>query len=146
MALKIHGPNFGVGGGPDSESEVLRAASALLADAHLPGLWVILTAWDPEPIPDLDGRNTRVSFCRAVALALTAPRPDWQGSRIRLLPRETTPLAGHNGNGNHLSPPGLRLHLLQDALTRPTPVKHLWRLDGGGWMELACQGTGVTQS
>jgi hypothetical protein len=71
QALKIHGPNFGVGGGPCGETEALLAAAALLADRPLPGVWVVLTRMDPE-LPD-DGKTGRPApgtFCQAVALAL----------------------------------------------------------------------------
>jgi hypothetical protein len=56
QALKIHGPNFGVGGGPGGTVEVLLAATALLEGKRLPGVWIVLTCLDPESPPDEAGR------------------------------------------------------------------------------------------
>jgi hypothetical protein len=71
QALKIHGPNFGVGGGPGGEAEVLLAGLGLLHDMRLPGVWVVLTRLDPE-LPD-DGKTGKPvpgTFCQGLALAL----------------------------------------------------------------------------
>src|SRR5262249_45288587 len=77
QALSIHGPNLGVGGGPTGAAEIFMAAAALLADNKRPGLWVILTGFDPEPqLEDLrphplNGQfKTRIRWS-GVALALT---------------------------------------------------------------------------
>ena len=48
QALKIHGPNFGVGGGPEGTAEALLAATALLQGKQLAGVWVVLTCLRPE--------------------------------------------------------------------------------------------------
>jgi hypothetical protein len=74
QALKIHGPNFGVGGGPRGASEVMLAAAALLQGQRLPGVWVILTCLDPELPPDEGGRATPGTQAVGLALALT-PAP-----------------------------------------------------------------------
>ena len=71
QALKIHGPNFGVGGGPGCEAEVLLAGAALLEGMRLPGVWVVITRLDPE-LPD-DGKTGRPvpgTFSRGLAMAL----------------------------------------------------------------------------
>jgi hypothetical protein len=71
QALKIHGPNFGGGGGPGNETEGLLAGVAMLEGMRLPGVWVVLTRMHPE-LPD-DGKSGRPvpgSFAWAVALAL----------------------------------------------------------------------------
>jgi hypothetical protein len=81
-ALKIHGPNFGVGGGPEAAVEVLLAAVALLERRPLPGLWVVWTAQEPEGPMDLDGRGDPNTVCRGLAVALTPPRP--KEPRLRL--------------------------------------------------------------
>lgn len=81
MALKSHGPNFGAGGGPGHVAEGLTAALSLLAKGDAPGVWVIFTGWDPEPIPDLAGSSDTDSMGTAVALALTA---GGNGPSIRL--------------------------------------------------------------
>jgi hypothetical protein len=84
LALKIHGPNFGVGGGPSGVSESFLAAAALLEGARLPGLWVVLTGCDPEPNTEAAGGPDRASVCNALAFALVAARPNGQGLRFRV--------------------------------------------------------------
>src|SRR5262249_10648029 len=54
LALQTHGPNFGVGGGPEGAGEVLLAAAALFARGEVPGLWLVLTGWDREPVTEPD--------------------------------------------------------------------------------------------
>jgi Beta-ketoacyl synthase, N-terminal domain len=75
QALKIHGPNFGVGGGPNSAADAFLLAAALLADGQLPGLWLVLTGYETEWIPAADGRPTPAPVCNAAALALTPWQP-----------------------------------------------------------------------
>jgi len=82
QALKIHGPNFGVGGGPGGVAEVLLAATAMLECQKLPGVWVVLTCLDPEQAPDQAGKPAEGTQCVGLALALTPIRTS--GSRIRL--------------------------------------------------------------
>jgi hypothetical protein len=82
QALKIHGPNFGVGGGPGGVAEVLLAATAMLECQKLPGVWVVLTCLDPEQPPDQAGKPAEGTQCVGLALALMPIRTS--GSRIRL--------------------------------------------------------------
>jgi hypothetical protein len=72
LALSLHGPNFGVGGGPNSISEGLLAALSVLSDRSLSGLWVLLTEFDPEPQPDDKGQVTNPVTCFAVAIAFVS--------------------------------------------------------------------------
>jgi len=72
MMMGIHGPNFGVGGGHGNVSEGLLAALALQHERTCPGIWLILTECWPEPIPDVQGRNTaQDAVGHAVALGLS---------------------------------------------------------------------------
>jgi hypothetical protein len=82
QALKIHGPNFGVGGGPNAVLETLLAALALLEGKKLPGVWAVLTGLDPELPPDEAGRMAPGTYCVGLALALTSV--PISSSRIRL--------------------------------------------------------------
>ncbi len=83
LAFKFRGPNLGVGGGPSGVSEALLAAAAMLGEKRLPGLWVVMTGFDPEP--DTQAIQTgNACRCSAWALALVAARPDWQGLRLRV--------------------------------------------------------------
>jgi hypothetical protein len=79
QALKIHGPNFGVGGGPGATTEALLAATALLIGKQLPGVWVVLTCLDSDLPPDKEGRMPPEAQVVGLALALTPIRPS--GSR-----------------------------------------------------------------
>jgi hypothetical protein len=86
QALRIHGPNFGAGGGPGSAAEGLLLALSFLEEGQVPGVWVVLTECDPEPLPDETGQPTAPAACHGIALALV-PAPDgWQGMRLRLRP------------------------------------------------------------
>ena len=71
QALKIHGPNFGVGGGPDDTVEALLAATALLQGKQLPGVWVVLTGLSPELPVDDAGHPPLHTQAVGLALALT---------------------------------------------------------------------------
>jgi hypothetical protein len=106
QALKIHGPNFGVGGGPGAVVEVLLAATAMLEGKKLPGVWVVLTCLDPEQPPDTAGRPAPGTQCVGLALALTpisTHRPRLRLSVVcgspdpQVLPRRETPAAGGLG-------------------------------------------------
>ncbi len=70
VALGMHGPNFGIGGGPESTAEGLLAALTFLRTARVPGMWLVLTEWDREPIPDGQGGSVTPAVCCASALAL----------------------------------------------------------------------------
>lgn len=70
IALGIHGPNVGVGGGPWAIGDGLAAALTLFDTSHVPGIWLLLTQLEPEPLPDESGRPLNDSVCHAVALAL----------------------------------------------------------------------------
>jgi hypothetical protein len=110
LAFRFRGPNFGVGGGPNGVQEALLAAAAMLEGARLPGLWVVLTGFDPEPDTRAKQAADQTSRCNALALALVAARPDWQGPRLRV-----TGKCVQFGDGKHLT--GVRLesliHLMQ---------------------------------
>ena len=103
QALRIHGPNFGVGGGPGGTIEVLLAATALLEGKRLPGVWMVLTCLDPESPPDEAGKVALGTQAVGLALALTPIRPS--GSRLRLrivrgTPDPESPTRGKNFEGN----------------------------------------------
>jgi len=81
VALGMHGPNIGAGGGRHSLSEGLVAALALLAPAasagaEVPGIWFVATSWDDEPALDHAGRPAGTGvvdpLCRGLAVALVA--------------------------------------------------------------------------
>src|SRR5205807_2272244 len=91
QTLKIQGPNFGVGGGPGAESEALLVAATLVGNRGLPGVWVVLTGYDPEMAPADPTANeppVPVPPCSGVALALTAVQGGGRGLQLRLSPPE----------------------------------------------------------
>ena len=70
IALGMHGPNLGVGGGEWSIGDGLTSALTLFETVRVPGVWLLLTEFDNEPIPDEEGRPLNDPTCHAVALAL----------------------------------------------------------------------------
>lgn len=70
QALSCHGPNYGVGGGPDHVSDGLLAAVTLLHGARLPGLWLVLTRIEPELPTGATLDVHPAAWCEALALAL----------------------------------------------------------------------------
>ena len=70
QALKVHGPNFGVGGGPAGVAEALLTADARCSTgAALPGVWVVLTVSGSRPAARR-GAATRGPAPTALRLAL----------------------------------------------------------------------------
>jgi len=137
QVLKIHGPNFGGGGGPNGLVEMLRAAMAMLHGDRLPALWLVLTGWEPEPVVGANGAPPADARCTGLALALRAPRPGWRGLRLRLAPAVQHGFAGPN-SGLSAGPDLLRLETLLTALAtvKVQSAAIVWRLDGGGRLEL----------
>lgn len=79
LVLGSHGPNFGVGGGPNHLTEGLWTSLSLLHDQCIPGVWLVASCFDPEPIPDDEGKPQTPTVGYGVALALKAAA-DCQGS------------------------------------------------------------------
>ena len=82
LALGLHGPNLGVGGGLYAAAEGAVAALTWLASGIVPGVWLVLTGWSPELIPSGRGPSPAPGECQALALALVSadglddqPRP-----------------------------------------------------------------------
>ena len=84
QALKIHGPNYGVGGGNSAAQEVVFAALALLNRMELPGVWMVIAAQEPETAVDDNGNGPPNKCVRALALALAPVSPGWRGLRLTL--------------------------------------------------------------
>jgi len=82
--LKIHGPNFGVAGGPNSAPDAFLLAASLMMDGTLPGLWLVLSGHAAEWIPNAKGAHPPAPECVAVALALTADRAGERGPRLSI--------------------------------------------------------------
>jgi hypothetical protein len=76
VALGMHGPHLGVGGGADALAEGLVTAVSLVQAAGgaavLPAVWLVATEWDEEPALDASGTPTNDPLCRGLALLLDA--------------------------------------------------------------------------
>ena len=70
VLLGCHGPNVGVGGGPQAMSDALLTASTLFDQRQCSGVWLVCTGWSPEPLPNLEGKCDSTAVCHAFALAL----------------------------------------------------------------------------
>jgi len=133
QALGIRGPNFGIGGGPGAAEEAFIIAATLLACENLPGLWVVLTGYEPEYIPEEPGQpqtnaTTRTADCLGLALALT---PQTNGERLTLRISPTNPGGCARGAAT------FRLGDFVDRFARNDAPAGPWRLSGGGWFAFA---------
>jgi hypothetical protein len=146
QALKIHGPNFGSGGGPGGAADALLTGTALL-HGGLPGVWVVLTGWEPEPVTDGKGQVvTPDCVCNAVALALTPAAAHDRRLALRVVPAGSE--ARRNGHGGVTL---LSLEAVVRTLAGPggPPATVVWQLPSGGRVELVrrpavgANGTGV---
>lgn len=73
VALGMHGPHLGIGGGPDALAEGLFAAITLFRAGPASGcdaVWLLASAWDTEPLLDSSGAAIDDPICRAVAMLL----------------------------------------------------------------------------
>ncbi len=70
LALGSHGPNLGVGGGRHAASEGFLTALTWLATGVVPGVWLVLSGWSPELVPDPGGNAPHSGECMGLALAL----------------------------------------------------------------------------
>jgi hypothetical protein len=78
VALGMHGPHIGVGGGPDALAEGLFAAVSLFQGGTGSGCdlaWLVVTDWDTEPLLDAAGMPTNDPSCRALAMLLAPADP-----------------------------------------------------------------------
>ena len=151
QALKIYGPNFGVSGGPKAGPDAFLIAGAMMVDRQLPGMWLVLTGYESEWIPALDGRPTAAPMCQAVALALTPGELSAAGLHL-LLGHVRTDAANDLGlscsTGGMALPhskdacavlahlPEFQLGLLVEELSAPTGLPTgRWRLADAHWLE-----------
>jgi hypothetical protein len=127
QALGIKGPNIAVGGGPGHLEEGLLAALTLLAEGHLPGIWLVLTQWDPEPPL---GAAEPGAVCHGLGLALLPAFSGQTGPLLRLLPADEVPAGAQ-------PLPGIA-ELAAIFSPEPVPSRpQLYRFDWGGGLEVA---------
>jgi hypothetical protein len=131
LALHIHGPAVGAGGGNDGFAGALLVALALQQEKDVPGVWLVVTAWDPEPIPDKKAAPEAEPVCRAVALALApAAAGASHDSWLRMVP---------GGSDSPVSPLEFieLFQFLADRTTAGRPRTRGFALPGGYALELA---------
>jgi hypothetical protein len=91
VALGMHGPHLGVGGGVDALAEGLCAALTLAGDpaTGTPLVWLVATEWDEEPVLDPAGDVVGDPVCRGLAVAIESAggcraAPDRPGPPLEL--------------------------------------------------------------
>jgi hypothetical protein len=134
QALRIQGPNYGIGGGPECASESCLAIAALLADPQVPAAWLLLSGWDPEPAVT-GAEMISPCVCGAAALALRRAQAGFNGLRLRIAPADDAPG----------SAPVFSLETFLEILgSEVAPAAAQWRLEGGGRVTLEQVGMGTT--
>jgi hypothetical protein len=151
QALKIHGPNFGVGGGPNAAAEALAVAGGLIADERLPGVWVVMTGYDPEMAPSnpADPEGGALAATRpvagAVALALVRQGFTRPGLRLRICAGLGQMGAPDPAAGKASWPMFSFETLLEVLADERTPPAACWRLRAG-WVALESAKAGAENS
>lgn len=131
IALKSHGMNLGVGGGPDSVSQTFLAAAGLAGDNRHAGLWIVLTGHAPEPFTQFANGVAAVPVCHGLALALVSAEPNAGGARLRVVPAVRT---SQNDTVEVRSNP-LQVSDLTNSLAALDGQALRWQMDFGGWLE-----------
>jgi hypothetical protein len=137
IVLGIRGPSLGVGGGSWSIGDGLVAALTLFDPACTPGVWLLLTEWEPEPIMQ-PGGSPIDGICRAVALAI-APGASRESNLRLCFPGGQT--NGASGLAGRAREPATEPELSQiaacvDAAQGGSASGWSCRLPGGGLLEL----------
>ncbi len=83
VALSMHGPHFGIGGGPEAFDEGLLAACSMVSQPH----WLTLTAWEMEPSLDAEGSPISDPICRGLAIGLVPGEAAAAAATITVSPR-----------------------------------------------------------
>ena len=84
LALGSHGPNLGVGGGRRAVAEGFLAALTWLSTGTVPGVWLVLSGWSPELVPDPAGNSPQAGECLGLALALVGLGNGPGGPAVRI--------------------------------------------------------------
>jgi hypothetical protein len=134
LALGAHGPNLGSGGGEQSITDAFMTVLALDPDQRLPGIWLVLTQWHPEPEPDDSGHSPLEGVCQAVALALTPGNADLPGLCLRFV-LSSAP-AAQPCRGLEQPSVGDIISFLKALGTERAPDSLIYALVGGGHFEL----------
>ena len=85
LAIKVRGFNYGVGGGHGHLADALLAGLAAREDNGVPGVWVVVSQFSPEPVLDVSGHSLIPSFGYGLALAVTATAPSRSRWNLRVV-------------------------------------------------------------
>jgi hypothetical protein len=133
--LKLHGPNFGISGGPNAAADAFLIAAPMLADGSLPGLWLLISGHEQEFIPTETGKNgeaVRMPRCTAIALALQGITHE-DRAILRIAPDVC------NDDAQPFT-----LGALADALRPSQELRSAaWRMPGAGSIELEAAALGA---
>ncbi len=132
LAIQSRGFNYGIGGGPNHLGEALLGGLAARDDGA-PGVWVVATGFDPEPVPDVSGNCLNPAFGYAVALALV---PELSG-QARLALRIVSTAAAFEDH-EAFTPPSLPdfVQFLDDSALSMRSRRWFAAMPGGGAIEI----------
>lgn len=129
VALSMHGPHFGIGGGPEAFDEGLLAACSMVSQPH----WLILTAWETEPSLDAEGGPISDPICRGLAIALLSGEAEGAAATITIVPGASRTAAAIH---EELPSMASRIRSLADALSGEStdacatlPLRHGFALE-----------------
>jgi len=72
VALGLHGPHLGIGGGPHALAEGMVTAISLFQAGACTTCWLLVSDWEEEPALDAVGGPMGDPVCRGLALLLAA--------------------------------------------------------------------------
>lgn len=144
VLLGCHGPNVGVGGGPQAIDDAFLAATTLFDRDANAGVWLTCTAWDPEPIVDLEGNCTNEPRCHAFALAVGSCNMQSRQGTIRLRFPSATASTNNQSTDNSVADkavPEIRVADIVSEMmrsdTRQMPGNLRWQMTWGATVELS---------
>jgi hypothetical protein len=124
-----------MGGGPNSFAEGLLAALTMFDFQSTPGLWLVATDWNPEPLPDQQGNCTTEAVCHAFCMLL---RPATTAGLLGHLSLRSSTEIG-NAPRDHSTREvrvGQLVHALDIASQRSLSLGFEWQLPWGGRIEM----------
>jgi hypothetical protein len=133
ILLASRQPNFGVGGTGDSLAEGLLASLTFPA-ANCSGVWLVSTAWDPEPQLDDAGLCLNAPVCHAVALGMQLAAQNDACGQLRLMV-QNGPIETERAVGWFKNAAGVCRSLVALTPGGP-PACFAWRLPWGGTIVL----------
>jgi hypothetical protein len=139
---RMHGPNFGAGGGPCAATDAFLFGAAVLAERRVPGIWLVLTGHESELLPpanDQTPAGTGMPRCEAAALALM-PETSAGGVHVRVCPEE--PAGGREAEYVASLAPFSLSALVDELMADLSAPAAAWRLPGCGWVELETRAAG----